>query len=153
MADPVTWAVGLSALGTAVSAVGAIRQGQAAAASAEYNAKVAGQNEQIAAGQSVAASEALHRDQARKIGTAVASYGASGVDLATGSPTDVLADSARMAALDDLTLKYNYRLKGLGFQNQASLDTANAANSRTASYFSAAGSMLGGGARIAGYYV
>lgn len=142
-------AIGLTALGTVVSAVGAIRQGQAQAASSNYNAAISTQNEQIAESQSVAAGEAQSRDAQRKMGSMVAAYGASGVQGSDGSPADVLADSARSMALDALTLKYNYKLRGLGFHNQAQLDSANANNSRTASYFSAAGTMFSGGSRVA----
>lgn len=152
MSDPVTWTVALTALGTGVAAVGAIRQGQAQAAAMDFNAKVAQQNADIAEGQSLAASEAQQRDAQRRIGASVAAYGASGVQMSEGSPSDVLAESARMAALDNLTLKYNYKLKGLGYQTQSQLDSANAASSRTASYFNAAATTLSGGSKLAGYF-
>lgn len=152
MADPVTWGVILAGTGAAVSAVGAIRQGQAAANAANFNSAVATRNAQIAEGQSISAGEALSRDVQRRIGTATAAYGASGVSLSEGSPVDVLAESARMATLDAATLKYNYRLKGLGYQTEAALASSNAENSRTASYFNAAGSMLSGGSKIAGMF-
>lgn len=142
----------MAASGAAVSAVGAIRQGQAASNAANFNAALAKQNVDVAEGQSVAASDMQQRDAARRIGAATAAYGASGVQMADGSPADVLSDSARQATLDNLTLKYNYKLKGLGYQAQASLDSANAENSRTASYFNAAGSMLSGGSKVAGFF-
>lgn len=142
-------AIGLTALGTVVSAVGAIRQGQAASAAADYNAAIATQNEQITESQSIAAGEAQQRDAQRKLGSMVAAYGASGVQGSDGSPADVLADSVRSMTLDALTLKYNYKLKGLGFHNQAQLDMANSNNSRTASYFNAAGTMFSGAGRVA----
>lgn len=145
-------AMALAASAATVSAVGAIRQGQAASNAANFNAALAKQNADTADSQSIAASEAQQRDSARKIGSAMAAYGASGVQMADGSPADVLGDSARMATLDNQTLKYNYKLKGLGYQAQASLDSANAENSRTASYFNAAGSMLSGGSKVAGYF-
>lgn len=132
--------------------MGAIRQGQAASNAANFNAALAKQNADTADSQSIAASEAQQRDAQKKIGSAMAAYGASGVQMADGSPADVLGDSARMATLDNETLKYNYKLKGLGYMAQASLDSANGENSRTASYFNAAGSMLSGGSKVAGYF-
>lgn len=146
-------AIGSAVAGTAISAIGAIRQGQAASNAANYNAGMARMNADIAESQSVAASAALKRDTARKQGAAIAAYGASGVQASEGSAMEVLADSARSAALDDLTLKYNYKLKGLGFLAQAELDRANASSSRTSSYFNAAGSMLNGGSRVASYFI
>lgn len=127
-----------------VSAVGAIRQGQAAAASADYNAKVAQQNAQISAAQGNAAVEAQQRDAQRRIGAAVAAYGASGVQLSDGSPMDVLEESARNSALDAATLKYNYKLRGMGFENQASLYSAQSGFASTAGYLGAGAALASG---------
>lgn len=137
---------------TAISALGAIRQGQATANALNFNAAMADKNAKIAEGQGIAAGESQQRDAARRIGAATAAYGASGVQLSDGSPMDVLGESARLATLDNLTLKYNYKLKGMGLAAEASLDRANASNSRTASYFNAAGSMLNSGTQMAGYF-
>lgn len=127
-----------------ISAVGAIRQGQAAAASADYNAKVAQQNAQISASQGNAAVEAQQRDAQRRIGAAVAAYGASGVQLSDGSPMDVLEESARNSALDAATLKYNYKLRGMGFENQASLYSAQSGFASTAGYLGAGAALASG---------
>ena len=127
-----------------VSAVGAVRQGQAAAASADYNAKVAEQNAQIANAQGNAAVEAQQRDAQRRMGAAVAAYGASGVQLSGGSPMDVLEESARNSALDAATLKYNYRLRGMGFENQANLYSAQSGFASTAGYLGAGAALASG---------
>ena len=142
----------LMAMGGVMGAVGAIRQGQAASAAADYNAQVASQNAQITDAQSASASQAQQRDAQRHIGAAVAAYGASGVQLSDGSPSDVLAESARNATLDNLTLKYNYNLRKQGFLNQVSLNQAESNNDRTSSYFAALGSMMGAGSKMAQYY-
>lgn len=134
----------------AVSAVGAVRQAQAAEAASNYNAQLARQNAQIAEAQGNAASEAQQRDSQRRLGAALAAYGASGVQTDTGSPTDVLADSARSAALDNATIKYNAKLRALGLQAQANLDEANATNSRTAGYINATSMLLSGAATAYG---
>lgn len=144
MADPVTWT--LAGVGTGMAALGAVRQGQAVAASADYNAKVASQNAQIADAQGVAAGEAQHRDAIRKIGAATAAYGASGVQLSDGSPLDVLEESARESALDAATLKYNYKLKGLGFGNQAALYSAQSGFASTAGTLNALSAATSGAA-------
>lgn len=118
--------------------IGSIYSGQAAGAAADYNAMVAQQNAMIAQQQGEVASQAQQRDAARKIGSMVANYGASGVQTDTGSPLDVLAESARMATLDNLTLKYNYDLKARGFMAEATLDQMKAKNARTSGYLNAA---------------
>ena len=120
------------AVGAVISMVGAKQKANADAAAADYNAQIADQNAGIAEQQGEAAAQAQDRDARMKMGSMVAGYGASGVDGGSGSPMDVLAQSARMATLDNLTTKYNYHLKALGYSNQAGLDSSNAKNSTTA---------------------
>lgn len=127
-----------------ISAVGSIMQGQSQAGASRYNAEVAQQNATIAEQQGEAAAEQQSVAARRKIGSMVANYGASGVDGASGSALDVLADSARMAALDNLTVKYNYKLKAMGYQNQAALDQSNAKNSETSGALGGVGAGLRG---------
>lgn len=145
----------LAAASGVMGAAGAEQQGQSAAAAAQYNATIANQNAEVAKQQGIAAGEAQDRAARMKIGSMVASYGASGVDGGSGSPMDVLAQSVRMATLDSLTTQYNYALKAQSYRNQAGLDEANAENSliagdinATASVFKGAGTaipMFGGG--------
>lgn len=117
--------------------IGSIYQGEANAAAANYNAQVAQQNAAIARQQGVAAVEAQQRDAARSQGRAIALYGASGVSGDSGSPLDVLADSARMAELDKLTLQYNAELRATGYDQQASLNFFKEKTSRTSGYINA----------------
>ena len=51
----------------------------------------------------------------------------------------MLADSARMAELDRLTIQYNSKLRAAGLESQATLSEMEAKTARTASYFEAAG--------------
>lgn len=147
MADPVTWMY----VSMAGSALGAVRQAQALSQAANYNAQVAKQNAQVAEQQGEAASQAQARDAQRRIGAMVAGYGASGVDLSSGSPQDVLADSVRSATLDNLTTKYNYKLKGLGYINQAQLDEMQADNYTSSGWLNAASSVASGMSRSQRY--
>lgn len=135
----------LAAIGSAVmGAAGAEQQGQSQAAAARYNAQIAEQNAEVAKQQGVAAGEAQDRASRMKIGSMVASYGASGVDGGSGSPMDVLAQSVRMATLDSLTTQYNYALKAQSYRNQAGLDEANAKNSLIAGDINATASVFKG---------
>jgi hypothetical protein len=139
----------LTAAGTAVSAVGAIRSAQAQQSSANYNAKIAEQNAATARMQGEAAAQAQSRDASRRQGSAIALYGAAGVDAATGSPSDVLADSTREATLDNLTTKYNYNLRALGYMDQSQLDTAQGKNAMSAGWMNATSSILAGAGKFA----
>lgn len=146
MADPVTLTMvmlGTMAAGTTVAALGAVRQGQAASNAANYNATLASQNQVAMLAQGEAASQQMTRDAERRQGAAMATIGASGVQ-ATGSPMEVLADNARSATLDNLTSQYNYRMKGLGYQDSAALLSAQASNDSTAGYLAGLGTALNG---------
>lgn len=134
----------LMAVAAGAQVVGALTQSSAQAGAARYNAQVAQQNAAIALDQGNAAAAAQNREARRKIGAAIASYGASGVDGSSGSPMDVLADSVRAATLDNLTVQYNYKLKALGYENQATLDKASAKNYETAGVLNAVGSAAKG---------
>ena len=142
------FAAAIPYISAGVSALGAVKTSQAQSMASDYNAQIARKNAQIADAQGAAAADAQSRDSQRKIGAAMASYGASGVVLSEGSPADVLAESARMSELDALTLKYNYKLKALGFGDQARLESMNAGNATTAGYFNAASAVGGAYAKF-----
>lgn len=167
---PALWIAGA---GLGLSAFGAYQSGQNAAASAQaqgraqaanaaaalYNAQLAEQNAVITRQQETFAVESQQRAAARTIGAMVAGYGASGVQMDTGSPLDVLADSVRTSELDKLTLQYNYELRARDYENQAALDRMNAANglaasttyASSASNYSTAGTLNAIGTGLAGY--
>ena len=132
----------LAVASAAMSAAGAQQQGESTAAAARYNAQIAKQNADIATQQGMAAGEAQDRAARLKIGSMVANYGASGVDGASGSPLDVIAESVRMATLDSLTTKYNYALRARGYKNQAGLEEANAKNALIAGDINATASVF-----------
>jgi hypothetical protein len=134
---------------TLLGAGGAMRQGEADANASRYNAETSRQNAEIARSQGVAQAEAQQREAARKIGAAVALYGASGVQVSTGSPMDVLADSVRMATLDKLTIRYNADLKARSYLRQSALDEARAENSIQAGELNATSAVLRGATSMA----
>ena len=134
--------------GAGVSAYGAIKQGQAAQAAADYNAKVSKQNADIALQQADVQAEQQRRQAKLQLGQMRANYGASGLQL-EGSPMEVLEDSARQAELDNLTIKYNGKLKAMGFNNDATLSQFEGENAKSNSYFQAGGTLLSGAANAA----
>lgn len=146
-AIPVWMVIASSVMG----AVGAAQQASAQAAAQNYNAAVAKQNAAIAEEQGALAAGAQDREAQKRIGMAMAAYGASGVSMDSGSPADVLADSARSAALDNLTIRYNAHLKALGFQSQAALDELGAGYSARAGNVNATAAILQGGTKAWGY--
>lgn len=142
--DPGTLAIAATVaagVGTAVQVVGAIQQSSAASKADKYNAQVASQNAQIATDQANLQLTQQQRAAQLAFGSTKAGYGASGV-TSDGSPMDVLQDSFTQSELDANTIIYNGKVRAAGYQNQASLDTASAANARTAGYTDAASKAL-----------
>ncbi len=131
--------------GTAVQALGAIQQGNAAKKAADYNA---GQLEQGAALERQQANEReeAQRRQARQVlGSQRAAFAQSGGGMG-GSAADVMAQSATNAELDALTLRYEGDLKARGMEAQASSERYAGAVAKRNSRMQAVGSILSGAA-------
>jgi hypothetical protein len=158
--EPVTMMMAASAV---IGAAGAIQQGNAQSSSfksqanaADYNAKVAEQNQQMAREQGNAREE-MHRANARRfLGSQRAAVVQSGVDASSGTAAAVQADSAVQQELDALMIRYESELQGRDFgsaavleRNQAAMSRSNARSSRTSGYINAGASMLGGYASYA----
>lgn len=147
-----------SIAGAGIGALGAIQQGKAAKASANYNAEVATnnaniakQNASFAAQEGTANTEAASMQSRAKLGAIVANQGASGVDVNSGSSVDVRSSAADLGELNALTVRsnaarqvYGYQTEGENYQAQAGLDTAQAANAMPAAVVGAGSSLLGG---------
>jgi hypothetical protein len=129
--DPVT----LMLVAGATQAMGAIAQGNAQSAqldaqamnyraqadAAAYNANITRQQAESTA-QQTAAREDLQRKQARQVfGRQIAAGAESGVNLTTGSASDVFRQSLYDAEMDALNIRYEGELNRVGLLNQASL--------------------------------
>lgn len=145
---------------TIMGAAGAIQQSQAAAAAAEYNAKVQRQNAELADRNARSQLEAgMAEEQKQKayttslISKQQAAMAANGVDTSFGSPLDVMVDTAKQGAVDALTLRTNAyrqmddtRNQAVAYRNQATLFDQQAASERDAGWWKAGGTVLSGGA-------
>lgn len=168
--DPSTLALTAVAASTAsagIAAVGAIRQGQAQAQAAQYqaqvarnNAIIANQNSEaaIAAGNSQAITSELRT--AQLAGRQRAALAASGIDPNSGSALDIQRDTAETGALDALTIRnnaarqaYGYQVAGVSDNAQAQLDQSTAANDTSASYLNAGGSIIGGASSVSNQWL
>jgi hypothetical protein len=112
-------ATGLLIGGIAISAMGAISNAQSQKNVANYNSEVAQRDASISLDQGNAQAAIQARQARGTIGAGVAQYGASGVDVNSGSPLDVLRDSAEKAELDRQTILYNAKTRAAGFQGEA----------------------------------
>lgn len=137
----------LAAVGTAVSAVGSISQGQAAANAAEYNAQVA-ENNRIAARQQATFDEQRRREGLRRdLSSARVGAAKSGVDMA-GSALDVMVRGAEDAELEALRIRYGGEVAQNAAAAEAGLSRAQAGASRMAGFFGAGSALLSGATTI-----
>jgi hypothetical protein len=94
---------------------------------------------------------------AQLAGSQRAALASQGGDVNSGSPLDILGDTARAGATDVATIRsnaarnaYGFRLQGAGAAGQASLASANAANTLANLPLGIGSSLLGGASSLAG---
>jgi len=143
-----------SAVGSAaISGVSAAQQANASQAAANYNAEVAANNATIASEQRSAALRQgqlqVQQEQmqaARTLGSQRAALAANGVQLDSGSATDLLASTKFLADQDVNTIQSNaarqawgYAVDQANYQGQSQLDAWQAKNSSPAGIGAMAG--------------
>jgi hypothetical protein len=160
----VATALATSAIGTAVSAFGAISQGNAQASAANYQAQVAANNQVIAeqnaryAMQAGAVQEASKRTATGAlIGSQRAAAAANGLDVNSGSAVDLQAGAAALGEQDANTIRdasartaRGYQVQGMNYGAQAQLDRMTADNASSAGGLNAFASILGGASSVTG---
>lgn len=154
--DPVT----LMLVAGATQAVGAIAQGNAQAAQYDAQAQAARFNadqqrrQAEAVGQQTAAREDIQRRQARQVfGRQIAAGAQSGVNITTGSASDMFRSSLMDAEMDALNIRYDGEMNRIGLLNQAnvsdwegSVAKVNAKTAQRAGYLNAAVALTGAAA-------
>lgn len=132
--------------GAGMAAVGAIQQGKAAKAAAEFNARVAEQNSQIVHEQTLQEVRQFDREQYLRVGAIRAAHGKSGGVANEGSVLDILADTAAQGEIQRQDIVYQGALAERGFQNTAALDRFEGKNAERQGYMRAGAELLKGGA-------
>jgi hypothetical protein len=133
----------IAAVGTAVSVVGAVAQGQAAKNASEYNARLAEQDAVLARKKSEEEERRYRLQSQKQMGAMRAAYARAGVTM-EGSPMDVLAESAYTAELDVLTIRAGGRAQSASLESQARIARLQGRSKLAGSYASAATELLGG---------
>lgn len=137
--------------GSVLNAVGALQQGQAAGATAEYNARVA-ENEGLGIMQQAAFEEAGIRRKTEKFKSGQeASIAGSGV-TPDGSQAEILQETVAESELDILATRYNASVRKLQTDNQASISRAQGRQAKINSWFGAGASLLNGVSGLARNY-
>lgn len=147
----------LAAGNAAMSAFGALEQGQAQANSDKYNGQIAMANSQIATRNAVQASEAGEIQAANAeartragAGAIKTNQAASGIDVNKGSAVDIQQSESQLGKLDALTIRSNAAKQAYGYETQSFSDAAQsnldqyaAKNDIQASEISATSTLLG----------
>ena len=159
--------VAAALVGTVISAYGQIQAGRAAAAQANYQSKVA-QNNQIIAQQNAEAArdkgradaEDKRRETAQRAGRQRAQLAAQGFDVSEGTSLDILSDTAELGELDVLRIEAdadqrarNYQIQGDNLQAESDLLKVSGKNAARAGQIGAFSTLLTGGAKAGQSYL
>ena len=157
-ASNLAYASAAASIGSAVvGGIGAISQGQAASASANYNAQVAQNNAKIAqqnatwAAQQGETQAATQEAKTRAtVGAEKAAQAASGIDVNSGSAVDVRSSAAALGELNALTVRSNAARQAYGYQTQAASDTGQAALDKSQASSASEAGFLNAGTTVLG---
>lgn len=155
-------ALALSAAGTGMSVIGQGQQAAAQAGIANYQAQLARNNQMIAewnARRALEQGRVAEQQQRFKtaslIGAQRAALAGQGGDINSGSPLDIVGDSARAGEFDARTIRNNAAMQAYGFRVQAAnagaqsnLSSASAANTMANLPFALGSSLLGGASSL-----
>lgn len=158
-------AVAAFAVAGIASAVGSIREAQAEEQAAQYNAAVAERNSKIieqnrlsTLQQAEVDKEDHMRETRRMLASIRASYGSSGLEM-SGSPLDVLSDTAIERALDTRRIEDEARARNrenaiqiLGLREEQVVERTKGKNARTAGNLAALGTLAGTTGKALGAY-
>lgn len=143
--------MGIMMLGTAVQAVGAIGQANAAKGAHKYNAELREQDAQVALEQAAVDAFRVGQQGRQAQGELAAGIGASGGSAEDSM--DVIRMSAANAKLDQETVMYKGRLKATGYYNDARLERQAGVVAERQGYLNAASSILTGAGQAGATYV
>jgi len=157
-------AIATTVASTALSVASQIQQANAQAGMAGYQAQVARNNQMIAEGYAKRAEQQGRVDEQNQrfktqslIGSQRAALASQGGDINSGSPLDIVGDTARAGEFDAQTVRNNAALKAYGYRVQgfnnaadAGLSDLKAANTMAALPYGIGSSLLSGAKSIAG---
>lgn len=134
----------MMAVSTAVSALGAIYEGNAAAAQSQAAANTAAANANAVRLQTNAKEEAIRRRNAMQMGDLRAASAQTGFDPSGGTLASLQSRSAGQLELDALTERYNGELQSISLENDAQSFRNRAKAQKQTGYLTAAGALFNG---------
>jgi hypothetical protein len=138
---------GIGLVGTGLSALGSIQQGQQQADAHRYNAQIAAQQADSTRISGRLEEHKMKKRYATTIGSMRALSAKSGVSF-TGSPIMALKDSLTNANLDIAINRYNTEIEARSYESQAKIDTRMAGYAESSGYTGAATTILGGVSKL-----
>jgi hypothetical protein len=145
-------AIGLTAAAGLVGAYSQYQAGKAEARIASENAKYKMRQAQDATDRGISEQDRIRLQLRRVLGAQRARFGSGNVDLMTGNPLEVAADSSREAELDMLTARNNAAREAFGFQQEARLERMRGRQARKHGRYGALGTLLTSGSQAYGIY-
>lgn len=138
-----------SLAGTALSAAGAIQQGNAQKAAADAQAAAYNRQASLALQQGEYQAGRTQNEIDKVIGMQVASVAGSGINL-NGSPSDVIATTASNGALATSADRFNARIQANNDMYQAALVKQSGEAAKQAGTINAIGGVIGGLSKFGG---
>ena len=145
--DPVTMtaiSIGMTAAGGIAGAAGAEENANVQAQIARNNANTALYNSHIAGLQGEQQATMKGMQTAQTVGKIKTNFGASGVDVNSGSPAAVAAAAASAGSTDQQTIKSDAARQAWGYATQSVADQNQAGFDEQQGEFGALSSLLGG---------
>lgn len=139
----------LLGISTAMSVVGALKQGSAGEAASRIQQQQAQKNADLSIQQSAEDERVFRIGLRKQLGEARAAQGASGLQLG-GTANEMIAESAAMGEMDALKIRHAGELRALGYKTDAQLSGMRADSYGSGKYLSAAGYLLGGAGSMMG---
>lgn len=145
---PAAVLTGLMVGGTALSAYGQIKAGNAAKDLGEFNAQVAEAQAEDALTRGREDEQRFRMGVRTLIGSQKAGFSGQNVDVHSGSAVDVQADTAFLGELDAQMIQENAQREAWAHRQEATASRKGGSAAATASKFGAASTILGGGASL-----
>ena len=136
----------------AIGTISAISSAKSQSDAAKYNAKVQEMQARDALTRGNIQAQEI-RDRTRRLqGTQSAQYGAAGLDINFGTPSDVLSETRQYGELDALKAINNAQRGAWGNEAERELELYKGRTAKRAGYMQAGGSLLSGATNLYGIW-
>lgn len=143
-----TAAIGVTAIGTGVSAYGQLKSGSETNKMFQRNAQFAEYQAQDAEARGKIDERKMRQLTEKTIGAQRAGLAGQGVDVNTGSALDVQADAAYLGELDALTIRTNAAKEAWGYRTQSQNLIQRGKNAKREGELGAFNTILGAGSSL-----